>query len=76
MSYKRNYKFKPGDRVKVWNLIGWEEDYEIFVTYHTDLENHVAEPHNRCVIIYVGKYKANRDIDDVCERELEFQGVE
>ena len=73
MSYKRNYKFKPGDKVKVWNLIQWEHGYKIFTAYHTDKENHCADPHNRYVIVYEGSDKVNRPIDDVCENELQLE---
>lgn len=73
MSYKRNYKFKPGDKVKVWNLIRWEEGYQVFSNYHSDAENHPAEPHNRYVVIYTGPGSDKLLIDDVCEKELEFQ---
>lgn len=72
MSYKRNYKFKVGDKVELWNLIRFDKGYEVFCRYHSDEENHSAKPHNRYVIVDVyGGTEFN--IDDVCEAEIRLE---
>lgn len=67
-----NYKYFPGDKVKIVSYVGTTVDVVVCSYYTSDKENHCASPHNRYVC-FEPEYKGapiSFHIHDVSENEL------